>query len=168
MVTNDTQDMDPAFNPYLFTILLKLIDPSLRSLAPGVLNFILNIYQNHPMVFSEAQTVQLLLKVSLVGVISLEKKLYENSQEVFQIFQSFLKYNDYSSRILNICLFTTCVLSNRDPHTYPTWMVIRHLIIEKQMFVFQELVSILQIQANQGFWEKSLQPNVPGQPRGPP
>jgi hypothetical protein len=61
-----------------------------------------------------------------------------------------------------------CILSNREPHTYPTWMVMRDLIITKEMFVFQELLSILQLTANLPFWEKSLLPPERGNPRPPP
>jgi hypothetical protein len=118
-VTNDGQDMDTSFNSQLYIILLKLLDTQLRPPISQVLQFVHNIFQNHPSTFSETQTLQLLLRISLVGVISLERKQTDISGEVFQILQYFLKYNDYSPKLLNICLFTMCILSNRDPLTYP-------------------------------------------------
>jgi len=49
MVTNDGQDMDPAFNSHLFVILLKIIDSSnFRQSISNVLNFVQVIFQNHP------------------------------------------------------------------------------------------------------------------------
>lgn len=53
MVTNDGQDMDPAFNSHLFVILLKLIDINLKPPISSVLNFIQGIFQNHPQTFNE-------------------------------------------------------------------------------------------------------------------
>lgn len=117
-----------------------------------MLNLILNLLQNHPAIFSETQIMQLILKISLVGVVSMEKKQVEIAQEVFQILQFFLKYSDYSPKLMNICLFTMCILSNREPLTYPVWQVLKNLILEKDIFIFHEIVGILQIQQNVAFW----------------
>jgi len=83
MVTNDGTEMDPSINSQLYIILLKLVDIQLKPPISGVLTFILNLLQNHPSIFSETQIMQLILRISLVGVISMEKKLVEISQEVF-------------------------------------------------------------------------------------
>jgi hypothetical protein len=83
MVTNDGTEMDPSINSQLYIILLKLVDIQLKPPISGVLTFILNLLQNHPSIFSETQIMQLILRISLVGVISMEKKQVEISQEVF-------------------------------------------------------------------------------------
>jgi hypothetical protein len=135
MVTNDGQDMDPAFNSHLFVILLKLIDAiSLKSSISNVLNFVQVIFQNHPQTFNETQTMQLLIRITLAGRNSMkylsDQWEYGIAQDVFQILQYFLKYNDYSPKLFNICLFAMCILSNRDSLCYPAWTVLKHLMLE--------------------------------------
>ncbi len=141
--------MDPAFNSHLFVILLKIIDSSnFRQSISNVLNFVQVIFQNHPQTFNETQTMQLLIRITLAGRNSLKHKPEEwesgIAQDVFQILQYFLKYNDYSPKLFNICLFTMCILSNKENFSYPAWTVLKHLMLEgKHMLVFQEIIGIL-------------------------
>jgi hypothetical protein len=77
------------------------------------------------------------------------------AQEVFQILQRITKYNENSPSILNICLFTICILSNREPLFLPTWIIVKDLFGEKP-FVFQEVIRILQIPGSLSYWDRTL------------
>lgn len=74
--------------------------------------------------------MQLIIRISLVGITSYERKQADISQEVFQILQFFLKYTNYSAKLLNICLFTMCILVNREPLIFPVWNLLKNMIIE--------------------------------------
>lgn len=143
--------MDPLFNSHLYIILLKLIDQQLKPHTSNVLAFVQSIFTNHPYIFTETQTMQLIIRISLVGITSYERKQADISQEVFQILQFFLKYTNYSAKLLNICLFTMCILVNREPLIFPVWNLLKNMIIEND-YIFQEIIGILQIENNLPFW----------------
>jgi hypothetical protein len=91
----------------------------------------------------------MLLRVTLAGIKSMQYNQEHPesaiSQEVFQILQHFLKYNDYSPKLFNICLFTMCMLSNRDQLSVPTLSVLNNLIMENPTYIFQEVIDLLKI-----------------------
>ncbi|CDW73839.1 UNKNOWN [Stylonychia lemnae] len=111
----------------------------------------------NPKAFTEPQTLSLLLRISLVGITSVNLNQTENALEVIQILQYLLKYNDFSPKLLNASLMTMCVLSNRDPFTYPVWNILKHIIIQDKKFIFQELLEILQITLKCQYFEKKDQ-----------
>ena len=80
-MTNGGLEIDPVFNTQLFIVMLKMVDINLREIW-DVLSFIKNLFDYNPRAFTEEQTVALLLRLSLVGILSLEYKQTENSLEV--------------------------------------------------------------------------------------
>eukprot|EP00347_Sterkiella_histriomuscorum_P001860 403370400 len=144
-LTKEGLEVDPSFNTQLFIILLKLIDTSLKTPQYEILSFLKNILDYNPKAFTEPQTLSLLLRISLVGISSINQGQNDNSMEVCQILQYLLKYNDYSPKLLSASLLTMCVLSNREPFTFPIWNILKHIIIQDKKFIFQEILEILQI-----------------------
>ena len=47
-----------------------------------------------------------------------------------------------------------CVLSNRDPLTFPVWNILKHIILQEKRFIFQEIIEILQISQRCLFFER--------------
>lgn len=145
ILTKDGLEVDGLFCQKSFYVVCKMFSPKLSEPCLETLQFLKNVFNHNPSLFTEQQTLSLVIRMSFVAVSGFNQKQLEYPMEVLEILQYLLKYNDCPHQLINLSLMLICILANKQQLFFLAWNLLRHLIKSDSSTTLQELVGILQL-----------------------
>lgn len=67
-MTNEGREIDSFFSSKLFYLVTGMLDPQLKFNCCDTLSFLKNIFDYNPKIFSESQTLALLIRISMIAI----------------------------------------------------------------------------------------------------